>query len=404
MPNKPSLEDIVGIGHSKLGFFKELQHKIEELNRSNMELMRQRKHVQAIVDGIADIVAVISTDYRIRSVNHSYYDIYSGDNPAGRHCYAVFRGRNRPCEQCALKDALEANAVRRQSAIVSVNGENRHFEITASPFGQTDGLPGEIIVVKRDVTREKELRAKYYHAEKMATIGLLAAGVAHEINNPLTAIQGFTDGLRRRMEKLAPHIPDETVKADFNEYLAIIRDECRRCSDIVRSLLTFSPRSSAEFSRVALNRVIDNVLRIIQNRLKQQPGLRIDLALDENLPMVNGLPEELTQVILNLVLNAMDAIADQGTITLRTVFTPEKNSVSVEVADTGCGIAPEKRSKLFEPFYTTKPVGKGTGIGLSTCYHIIGAHGGEIAVESTPGAGSVFRVSLPAAEESARES
>lgn len=399
MAHKPTLEDIVGIGHSKLGFFKEVQIKIEELNRSNRELRREQKHVQAILDGIADIVAVISTDYRVRSVNHSFYSIYEHEAPIGGHCYEIFRNRFSPCESCVLRDALSAETVCRQNAIISVNGRNRHFEITASPFEGTEGLPGEVIVVKRDVTLQKELQARYYHAEKMATIGLLAAGVAHEINNPLTAIQGFTDGLRRRMRQLEEYISDDQLKTDFNEYLQIIRDECQRCSDIVQSLLTFSPRKQAAFTRVSLNRLVHNVLKILQNRFKQQPGHSIELDLERQLPDISGLPAEIEQVILNLLLNAMDAIEDSGSITVRTYFENEREQVSLSVADTGCGIPAEHQPKLFEPFFTTKPVGKGTGIGLSTCFHIIEAHGGEIRVESAPGAGAEFTVKLPAIHE-----
>lgn len=403
MRQKPTVEDLVGIGHTKLGFFKEVQIKVAELNRSNLELDREKKHVQAILDGIADIVAVISTDYRIRSVNDSFYATYQRRDPMDGFCYEIFRNRSAPCEACVLQAAVHANAVCRQNAIIPINGKNHQFEITASPLSGAQGTAGEIIVVKRDVTLEKEFQAKFYHAEKMATIGLLAAGVAHEINNPLTAIQGFTDGLRRRMQRLGPFIEDAQLKADFNEYLTIIRDECRRCSNIVQSLLTFSPRKQADFTRVNLNRLIQNVLRILQHRLKQHPGRSVRLALEAQLPEINGLPAELEQVILNLVLNALDAVSETGTISIKTSAEKDGRRVKLAVQDNGCGIAADHKPKLFEPFFTTKPVGKGIGIGLSTCYHIIQSHGGEIAVDSTPGKGSVFSVTLPcqgAGEES----
>lgn len=401
MKPKPDIEDLIGLGHTKLGFFKEVQEKIAELRKSNRELRNEQQRVQAILDGITDIVAVISPDYRVQSVNHSFFDIYPGVDPVAGPCYDIFRGRKAPCEACVLREALAANQVCHQDTIVPVHGRNRHFSITASPLRNTRGLPTDILVVKRDVTLEKEFQAQYYHAEKMATIGLLAAGVAHEINNPLTSIQGFADGLQRRMVQLTQIIDDDALKSDFAEYLDIIRKECRRCSGIVQSLLTFSPRKSAELTRLDLNPLIHNVLRILHHKLKRYPEELIRLDLDAHLPAIRGNAAELEQVILNLVLNALDAVDQAGAIAIRTCAQGD-GQVLLEVADNGCGIPAEDLSKLFEPFFTTKPVGKGIGIGLSTCYHIIQAHGGEIGVDSVPGRGSVFTVRLPAIPASRR--
>ncbi|WP_246804660.1 sensor histidine kinase [Desulfosarcina cetonica] len=163
----------------------------------------------------------------------------------------------------------------------------------------------------------------------------------------------------------------------------------------MRSLLTFSPRRSAEFSRIGLNELVRNVLRILHHKLKQYPDRLIQRHLDEALPTIQANAAELEQVILNLVLNAIDAVdAGRGAILIRTRVADERR-VILEIEDNGCGIPLEDQQKLFEPFFTTKPVGKGIGIGLSTCYHIIQAHGGEINVSSTPGRGARFTVVLP---------
>jgi signal transduction histidine kinase len=232
----------------------------------------------------------------------------------------------------------------------------------------------------------------------MATIGLLAAGVAHEINNPLTSIQGFAEGLQRRMTKLAEKLRDDPLRDDFEEYLDIIRKECQRCSGIVQSLLTFSPRKDAELSPIRLNPLIRNVLRLLHHKLKPYPDALIDLHMAPELPTIKGNAAELEQVILNLVLNALDAVATDGRITIRT-HGRRNGGVVVEVEDNGCGIPPDHMPKLFEPFFTTKPVGQGIGIGLSTCYHIIRAHGGDIHADSVPGQGARFTVRLPSAGE-----
>jgi len=398
MKPKPSIEDLIGLGHTKLGFFREVQVKMGELRESNRDLRRERQRVQAILDGITDIVAVIAPDYRIQSVNHSFFELYQRRSPVDGYCYTVFRDRAEPCRECPLREALAANQVRRQNAIFSVEGRNRHFAITASPLRNADGRPTDIVVVKRDVTLEKEFQAKYYHAEKMATIGLLAAGVAHEINNPLTSIQGFAEGLQRRMAKLAETLNDDPLRDDFEEYLDIIRKECQRCSGIVQSLLTFSPRKESELTPIRLNPLIRNVLRLLHHKLKPYPEELIDLHLAPELPTIKGNAAELEQVILNLVLNALDAVATDGRITIRT-RGGGNGDVEVEVADDGCGIPSDHLPKLFEPFFTTKPVGQGIGIGLSTCYHIIQAHGGDIHADSAPGQGSRFTVRLPVAKE-----
>ncbi len=395
MKTKPTIEDLIGLGHTKLGFFREVQVKMGELREFNRQLERERQHVQAILDSITDIVAVVSRDYRIQSVNHSFYNIYTGVEPTGGLCYEVFRGRIEPCRECALGEALSTNRVCRQNTIIPVQGRNRHFSITASPLRNREGLPTDILVVKRDVTLEKEFQAQYYHAEKMATIGLLAAGVAHEINNPLTSIKGFAEGLQRRMGLVSEIIDDEILKSDIEEYLDIIRKECERCSGIVQSLLTFSPRRTAELSRISLNPLIRNVLRILHHKLKHYPDHLMRLQLAPHLPFIRGKAAELEQVILNLVLNALDAVGQEGIIAIRTLAVND-DRVSIEVEDNGCGIPLEHLPKLFEPFFTTKPVGKGIGIGLSTCYHIIQAHGGEISVDSRCGRGSRFTVRLPA--------
>jgi two-component system NtrC family sensor kinase len=392
---KPTIEDLIGLGHTKLGFFKEVQNKINELQKSNLELEAKRRQVQAILDGITDIVAVVTPGYRIKTVNNSFYEIYKAADPINSLCYRAFRNRSQPCAACPLRDARQRNRVCHQNAIIAVEGRNRHFSITASPLSAAEGRPGDIIIVKRDVTLEKEYQEQYFHAEKMATIGLLAAGVAHEINNPLTAISGFTQGLQRRLPQLEQLAIDPKLKKDYEEYLEIIHKECQRCRDIVRSLLTFSPRRNSEYCPVELNTLVDNVMRLLHHRIKQLPPDTIKLDLARGLPAVKGNPAELEQVILNLILNALDAVDEQtGAIFLKT-HRSDSDRIVLEVIDNGCGIDADNLPKIFDPFYTTKALGQGVGIGLSTCYHIIQAHGGEISVDSAPGNGAAFKITLP---------
>ncbi len=393
MKSKPTLDDLIGVEHSKLGFYRELQQKVAEVEISNLELANRQRQIQAILDGITDVMVVLSLDLEIVSVNHVFREVYQVPEPLGMLCHQVFRRAEKPCSPCPALTAREDNRVCRHLAIYPVDGQNRHFEITASPLRNPEGQPSLILMIMRDVTHEKELQAKYYQAQRMATIGVLAAGVAHEINNPLTAISGFAEGLKRRLPRLEDRI-DEDLRGDFREYLGIILKECQRCQEIVQNLLTFGRRNCPESSPVNLNSLVKDTLRLLHNQLKQYPKDFIRLDLDPSLPSVPGNESQLKQVILDLLFNAFDATQEEGSITLRT-FSANRHWVVFSIEDSGCGIPAEHLDRLFEPFFTTKPVGKGVGIGLSICYNIVDKHGGEIVVESEVGKGSTFTVKLP---------
>jgi signal transduction histidine kinase len=398
-PQKPptTIDDLIGIEYAKLGYFREVQEKIAELQASNLELENRRRHIQAILDGITDMMAVLSLDMKILSVNQAYYEIFPERNPIGKYCYSVFRGAKQPCSPCPVIESLNTNQVCRDLAIYAPpsEGKNRHLQLTASPLRNPEGNPSNILLLVRDVTLEHEYQAKYYQAETMATIGVLAAGVGHEINNPLTAISGFAEGLSRRLPKLEGKI-DEILLQDFSEYIGIILKECQRCQEIVQSLLTFSRQKPSDYTAVDINHLIEDTLRLLRNRLKQCPEGQIVVELDRSLPAIQGDPPRLKQVVLNLVINALDATEEKGTLKLKTYLINEE-WVGIAFEDTGCGIPAQHLGKLFAPFFTTKPVGRGIGIGLSTCFNIVHDHGGEIVVCSQEGQGSTFLVRLPRA-------
>ncbi|MFZ2445827.1 MAG: ATP-binding protein [Syntrophobacteraceae bacterium] len=396
MKPNTTLDDLIGIEYAKLGFFREVQEKIAELRASNQELEGRRREIQAILDGITDVMTVLTLDLKIHSVNKVFFDVFPEPDPIGKYCHEVFRGMDKPCSPCPVITARDSNQVCRDLAISPVpsEGKNRHFQLTASPLRNSEGKPSHILLLKRDVTLEHEYQAKYYQAETMATIGVLAAGVGHEINNPLTAISGFAEGLSRRLPKLEQSI-DGALFEDFSEYVGIILKECRRCQEIVQSLLTFSRQKSSEYVSVHINSLITDTRKLLRNRLKQFPEGHIRIELTDSLPAIQGDPSQLKQVVLNLMLNALDATSDRGSITLRT-YALNEAWVGIAFEDTGCGIPARHLSKLFEPFFTTKPVGRGIGIGLSTCYNIVHDHGGEIVVCSEEGQGSTFLVRLPA--------
>lgn len=391
--NRPSLYDLIGIEYIKLGFYRELQDKIAELEASNIQLEMKQQHIQSILDGITDIMAIVSLDLQISSVNRFYYDVFEEREPIGKFCYKVFRQRETVCPTCPIFTAVQTNQVQRQIEMIPVRGTIRHFEITASPLRKSDGHPVNVLILKRDVTLEKEYQAKLYQAEKISTIGLLAAGIAHEINNPLTAISGFAQGLKRKLPNFRKNI-DKQLSDDIDEYLNIILQECKRCKGIVQKLLELGREKPQKLSLLDLNSIITDTIQLIGSHSKKKQEKFIELKLSKSLPAIYGDLSQLKQVILNLLINAIDATEKKGNI---TITTSKINSKWVEVSlkDTGVGIPIENLNRIFEPFFTTKPPGKGTGIGLSTCYNIIKNHGGEISVTSEVGKGSTFIVRLP---------
>ena len=236
-------------------------------------------------------------------------------------------------------------------------------------------------------TRERQLeqatRQHMGRSEKLASIGRLAAGIAHEINNPLTGVLTFTHLMR-----------DSALENDEDrEDLDLIIHETQRVADIVRGLLDFARERPAARQPLDVNDVIRRIVRLVENQ-KEMRSIHIEQRYGDNLPEILGDANQLQQLLLNLFLNAAGAMPDGGSLTITT--GRDGDQVAISVADTGCGIAPENLDKIFDPFFTTKPVGQGTGLGLSVSYGIVEQHGGKIEVESQIGLGSTFTIRLPA--------
>jgi two-component system NtrC family sensor kinase len=245
--------------------------------------------------------------------------------------------------------------------------------------------------------RTRELRiaeAEAARGEKLASIGLLAAGIAHELNNPLTGILTFSHLMRKK-------VPDDSPEA---EDLDLVIRETKRCAAIIRRLLDFSREKTPEKKFADLNAIIENTVRIVE-RPAHLHNIEIDLDLDRDLPLVWVEPDLIEQVIMNMVVNAQHAIEDDGSITIRCRRSPELRipdlgmepvpMVEISIIDTGCGIPEKDLQRIFDPFFSSKEVGKGTGLGLSVSHGIVRAHGGCIEVESTVGQGTTFRICLP---------
>ena len=240
----------------------------------------------------------------------------------------------------------------------------------------------------------RRAQAEAVRGEKLASVGLLAAGIAHELNNPLTGVLTFANLLREKA-------PDGSQDA---EDLDLIIQETRRCAAIIRRLLDFAREKTPEKKYVDLNQIVEETVRIVE-RPAHLRDIEINLDLDGQLPLVWADADLIKQVVMNLLVNAQHAIEEKGNITVRTQLcaeparpspdAPVMPTVEIAVVDTGCGIPEKNLLRIFDPFFTSKEVGRGTGLGLSVTHGIVAAHGGSIAVESVENEGSTFRVTLP---------
>lgn len=237
--------------------------------------------------------------------------------------------------------------------------------------------------------RRIESRSQILHSEKQASVGRLAAGVAHEINNPLTGVLTYTHMLLRRGDL------SDDIRAD----LAVIAESTERVRKIVKGLLDFSRQTRLDPEPTDINRLIEATLKLVDNQALLK-GVTLAFEAGENLPMIRLDRSQIQSVLLNMVINALDATKPSDTITLKTMETLSASDtghrgIEIMIADTGCGIPPENLNKIFDPFFSTKEVGKGTGLGLSVSFGIVKEHGGNIRVQSDAGKGTTFHVWLP---------
>jgi PAS domain S-box-containing protein len=269
---------------------------------------------------------------------------------------------------------------------ITQNGVEVPIEVSFTPVVLPDGRVTMVTVA--DLRERQRVEGRLRQAEKLSAVGQLAAGVAHEINNPLTVILGFAQGVMRRLPADDGH---------RNPIAAIVR-ETTRCKELVRSLLTFSRAAGKESNPVDVNAAVDIAADLLAGHARLRSG-EIQKDLDPGLPPIVANQSEIEQVLVNLLKNALDALADPGTVTVRTrpATLDGRRAVEISVVDNGTGMSEQTRARLFEPFFTTKEVGRGTGLGLSLALEMVARHKGTIEVESKLGEGSTFRVQLLAA-------
>jgi PAS domain S-box-containing protein len=373
--------------HGKVLQFRGLLLDITDLKNFQAELQRQRDFNLKILNNTQSLIIVCDTAGLVSYANRRCYETggYKPGELVGKRLIEIVPPSHRDIALKAISQTLAGSQVDNlELPVFETDDRVGQFSINLSPMRDEQGQVTSMVVVMTDITDAALLQAKLMHTEKMAAVGQLVSGVAHEVNNPLTAILGFADLLSEQ-----PEVP-ESAKRD----LAIIIQEAQRTKVIVQNLLSFARQMPPQRQSVQINEIIRRTLQLRTYDIANH-GIEVVQQLDDSIPEVIADPHQLQQVFLNILNNAYDSISDTGRPGRIEIFTRvNAGSVEIALADNGDGItAPER---IFDPFYTTKEVGKGTGLGLSICYGIVREHGGEISCfNRTEPAGAVFLVRLP---------
>ncbi len=349
-----------------------------------LQLDRERREWERTFDAIPDMLAVHDGYGRLLRANLALQVRLAGDPRAfiGKECTEILDVVMGRSSGCPHDEALKT----RRAIAREIQGEHGVFALTAIPCFDAAGNCLYIIHVGKEITEEKKIREQLLQTEKMAAVGNLVSGVAHELNNPLAGVIGFSEILLERQED-----------AKTKKSLERIRDEAQRAAKIVKNLLTFARKHKPESVMADINGVLGRTLELRAYDLRVNK-IKVTTDLSRDLPMTLADPNQLLQVFMNVITNAEQAMREaHGKGTLKITSSVAGSSIRVVIQDDGPGIKPEHLKQVFDPFFTTKPVGKGTGLGLSICHGIMKEHGGTISATSTVGEGTTFIIELPVA-------
>jgi len=376
--------------HGSILQFRGLMLDISGLKAYQSELQRERDFSGKILNNTQSLILVADTAGLISYANRRWQVLgYEQDAILGRSLESLVSPSRRQAIWDAYLSVLSGNQVDNlEMQVLSADTRAGQFSVNLSPMRDDQGQVSSVVVVMSDVTDAASLQAKLMHAEKMAAVGQLVSGVAHEVNNPLTAILGFADLLMENQE-----LP-ESARKD----LRVILQEAQRTKQIVQNLLSFARQMPPQRKPVQLNAILKRTIQLRAYDFHSR-GVSVTERYDNELPFVIGDSQQLQQVFLNILNNAYDAVRESVSGPRIDISTRRKDDyVEVCFCDNGHGISHPER--IFDPFFTTKQVGEGTGLGLSICYGIVKEHGGEILCSNNTGQqGATFTVRLPAVNE-----
>jgi two-component system NtrC family sensor kinase len=354
-----------------------------------------RRFTEAVLDALPVSLYVVDRDYRIVTWNRHREIGTQGiprDAALGRNVFSVLARYPEGQVRDEFERAFTTGRIERiEQQTAGEDGSTKHWMVSKIPMQDPEtGEVSHVITVGEDITVRVEAIHAVGRAEKLAAVGRLAAGVVHEINNPLATISACAEALEQRVEEGVFDGSDGLE--DLNEYLGLIKSEAFRCKSITTGLLDFSRLRTGDRHPLDIGEIIRSSANLISHQ-KRGGYVEIEIEIADDLPTIKADGGQLQQAVIALATNAIDAMPDGGKLTFRAFA--EARRLAIEIEDTGVGIPTEDMSKVFEPFFTTKEVGKGTGLGLAVCYGIITDHGGRLSVRSNVGKGSTFTIFLP---------
>lgn len=378
----------VSIAHSL--YSSRLIHQLKianaDLEASRWQLLRSRNTLRALFDNLPTSIYIVDRKYTLLAVNLNRSQ-RAGQPPnvlVGRRCFEALFARADACPGCRILETLYGGQnTTRTHRVWNEESEPQEWEITTYPILDDQGQVVQAILFDEDVTEKRQMEAGLAQSEKLAAVGQLAAGIAHEINNPLTAVIANAQLLQRE-------IP---ANDDKQELVDLISRAGARATQVVRNLLDLARKENYNLAPTDVNESLLRAMALVQHEVMAR-SIKFNFDSANNLPLIKASKDHLHGVWVNLIVNAIDAVEDSaGEIHVTTRFLG--NEIVVSVADNGKGIPPEKLNRIFEPFYTTKSPGRGTGLGLSLVHRTVTQHGGRILVNSQIGVGAEFTVILP---------
>lgn len=372
----------------------QLAENHESLQQHIAEIVRLKDYNDKLFNAMQEAILVVNSLFIVEKTNKAFLTCFN---------VTIESVHNKNIDDLSIElfdeslhssiRAILFGALTQDTQIRRASG-SRTFEIKLYPLNEVSRNPADqchCILIISDISQRIAMEERLFQAEKLRSISMLSAGVAHEINNPLSSI---LTNVQNRIEL--------TSDPEALQDLHIIEQETKRIARIVRNLLDFTSSHSAEQEQVSVNEVVTDVLRLIAYSIKKESHIEIKADLADELPLISVGKDELKQILINLITNSLQAIAQNGIISISTSVLPEKKLVHLAVQDTGCGMEPEILQRIFDPFFTTKGASGNTGLGLSVVYGIVSKYRGTIEAESIPGQGTCMHIYFPQSQNTER--
>lgn len=383
-------------GHDEIGHLATHFNKMaESVSQLMGELTRAKEYLENLINSLSEGVIVLDRELNIMDANRAFVNLcgLKKDDIIGKRCHGIIEDvvcSDKPFD-CPSMITLQSGVVQSRIKSLTVKGKERFFEISSSPIKDENGNVTHAVEVWRDITERRQMEAYLSHSERLSTVGLLASGISHEINNPLASILTCIEGLQRRIkktEKLPPELHD------LPPYLDLIQKEVMRCKAITEKLLIYCQKTPHRVQSIDIKKIIEDIISLVRFEASKH-NIEVIVRWDTDLPVIKGEESQIKQLYFNIIINAIQACVENGgRVTIEGGIKGDE--IVVNVSDNGKGIKKEHLDRVFDPFFTTKPPGTGTGLGLFIARNIAQNYGGSIELASQWERGTSVTIRLPA--------